>query len=424
MTHPPIEILIQHALGMKTIETSHIDGCPECLGEVAELSVICATGPAREMPAALAELSSRFDDERSAARELLDRLDPAEIREAMLSATELSTDGGMQALIEAIPSIRRKDPARALGIAQDLIVGLEARSDSADAGVLQAEMRADALREAAACARVLGRYDDAIGYLEDSESLASELPAGDYLLGRIWYERAGIEVSREGEGVREWAGRAADVFARFGDTRRHNRSRYLVAISHYNDRQYRRTIEELTTLLPLLEEGDDRETQALAWAVLGHSLLKDDSLAEASLAFERAMAGFDALNLPIARLRVEWGLARADLKSGGVEAVIPRLRMLRDRFRELQLEEEAALVALDLTEALLLDDQRDAALEACRESMNVLNARFSGREQKRALAYLSEISSAALQVDDIRYVNSFLLDSFTHPQLPFYQPSA
>lgn len=422
MTHPPVEILIQHALGMDTIEANHIAECPECLGEVEELSVICATRPSREMPAALAELSSRFDEEKSAARALLDRLGPAEIRDAMLSRDELSTDGGMQALIESIPSIRRKDPARALGISQELIVGLEAGITGPDTRGLRAEMHSDALREAAACARVLGRYDDALGYLEDSETLASELPAGDYLLGRIWYERAGIEVSREGEGAREWAARAAEVFARFGDNRRHNRSRYLVAISHYNDRNYRRTIEDLNELLLLLEADDDRETQAAAWSVLGHSLLRDDSAEEARDAFSQAIAAYERLDRPIDRLRSSWGLARAELKLGSPVHSLSVLEGLTVNFRRVHLDEESALVGLDITEACLLLGDHDRALAVCRESMQTLNDRFAGREQKRALAYLAELAGTRMDVDDVRHVSAFLFDSVSHPDLPFSHP--
>lgn len=423
MNHPPVEILIQHAFGMTTDESQHIAACGPCTEEVEELSSIKTASRTLEMPAELAEMESRFDAERSAAHDVLAGLEPSGVRNALFWRAELATQGGLQALIETVPSIRRNDPARAFELAQELIVTLEARAAS-DQWSLAEEMYADALREAAACARVLSRYDEALELLEDAERRARNLPTGDYLLARIWYERAGIDVSREGSRTREWASKAAEVFARFGDTRRYNRSRYLVAVSHYNDRNYRQTIGALYDLLPHLEADEDRETRAAAWSMMGHALLRDESSREASRAFSEAMAAYESLDRPIDRFRASWGLARTDLKLGNLEQALQSLQQLRIRFHDIGLEEEAALVDLDVTEALLLLSDHEAALVTCRDAMETLNERFSGREQKRALAYLSEITTTSLKVEDLSYVSEYLFDSVSQPDLLFLNPSA
>ncbi|MBW3670493.1 MAG: hypothetical protein KY432_02340 [Acidobacteria bacterium] len=423
MNHPPVEVLIQHAFGMTTVESQHIAACGACADEVEELSSIKTATRTLEMPADLAEMGSRFDAEKSAAHDVLAGLEPSGILDALSSSAELATEGGLQALIESIPSIRRSDPVSAFELAQELILTLEVRAAS-DQWSLAEETYADALREAAACARVLSRYDEALELLEDAERRARNLPTGDYLLGRIWYERAGIGVWRASSRTREWASRAAEVFARFGDTRRYNRSRYLVAISYYNDRDYRQTIEALYELLPHLEADEDRETRAAACSVLGHALLRDGSSQGASRAFSEAMAAYESLDRPIDRLRASWGLARTDLKLGNLEQALQSLQQLRSRFRDVRLEEEAALVGLDVTETLLLLSDHEAALVVCRESMETLDERFSGREQKRALAYLSEITNTRMNIEDLSYVSDFLFDSVSQPGLLFLNPSA
>lgn len=418
MMHPSVEILIQHALGMPTVEAEHIAGCPECMDEVEDLASITAGAGTIEMPGALGDLESAFESERSAARAVLDGLSAEEVHDAMLSSSELRTSGGVQELLETIPKVRRKDPSRALAIAQDLVVTLEA-GRAAGESALSAEMHADALREAGACARVLGRYDDALGCLADAEMAANEIPTGDYLLARIWYERAGLEVSREVSETREWATRASEVFVRFGDTRRYNRSRYLVAISHYNDRNFRQTARELNDLLPRLEADEDRDTQAAAWSVLGHALLKDDRAREASSAFSHALAAYESLDRPIDELRSAWGRARAHLKLGDPERGLESLDQVRRGFQSFLLDEETALVGLDMTEALILLNDHQRALAICRESMQTLNDRFHGHGQKRALAYLAEIATSELDVDNVRHVSAYLFDSISHPELPF-----
>ncbi len=236
----------------------------------------------------------------------------------------------MQALIEAIPSARRGDPVEALEIAEELANFLETAPAASLA--LAEEMRVDVLREVAACARVLGQYDRALDRLREAEMLAQKLPSGDYLLARVWYERAGIEISREGSATREWAGRAADAFLRYGDTRRHNRSRYLVAISHSNDRNFRRAIAELETLLPDLEADGDVETQAAAWSALGQALSKEGHLDRSSDAFTRSLQLYQSLDSPSESLRARWALARADMKKSNIREARLELEQLQGPF--------------------------------------------------------------------------------------------
>lgn len=421
MSHPPVEILVQHAFGLGTAEAEHIVFCAECSQEVEELAALKSGRKSLDLPEELADLTSRFEEERSSAHELLRGLSPDQVRESLLAERELETAGGFQALIEAIPSIRRSDPARALTIAQELIVNLETGIVPAEPA-LRDELHADALREAAACARVLGRYDQAVELLGAAEDLAQGIPTGDHLLARIWYERAGIEVSREGPSTREWAMKAAEAFARFGDNRRHNRSRYLAAASWYNDRDYREVIVGTTALLPLLRDDEDMETVACALAMLGQALTKENFPSSAAEAFTEAISLFRTLGLPIDAHRARWGHARTRMKLGHVDDAVRELTELRSLFENLDLAEEASLVGLDLTEGLLLLDSAEDARAICLESVSVLGERFAGREQQRALAYLRELSMGELKAEEIHVVSSYLFDSLTDADSPFHPP--
>ncbi len=418
MNHPPVELLIQHALGMSTAEATHIEDCVECAGEVEEFAAIGKSAPRISAPVDLVELAATFDEEKASTQEMLKNASAREIVRALYSRPAA---GSVQALIEAIPAARRADPVEAIQIAEELATFLETRP--AAALPLAEEMRIDTLREVAACARVLGQYDLALERLRDAETIARNLPAGDYLLARVWYERAGIEVSREGSAAREWAGRAADAFLRYGDTRRHNRSRYLVAISHSNDRNFRRAIAELETLLPDLDADGDVETRAAAWSALGQALSKEGHLDRSSDAFTRSLQLYQSLDSPSESLRARWALARADMKKSNIREARLELEQLQGSFRQLGLDEEASLAGLDLCECLLIEGEAATAAHACREALEILQDRFAGREQLRAIAYLREISLQQLDARKVNYVSTFLESSADDGTLVFSRPS-
>lgn len=420
MNHPPVEILMQHALGIDSGEGDHISACESCAIEVEDLSSIKRSATTLELPGTLSGWVAQLDRDRAAAIEYMSSASPREIRSAMRLEGVLASAGGRQAVIERIPAIRRTDPSLAFEIARELAALLA--PGAIEDGAIGAELHADALRETAACARVLGRYADAIELLSEAEGWANAVPSGEYLQARIWYERAGIDVAREGSETREWAAKAADVFVRFGDARRYHRSKYLVAAAHFNDRNYGDAISELDELLPRLSEDRDIETESIAWALLGQALTKENRLGEAAGALRRALAAFEQLGLPMDAIRASWGLGRIDMKLGNLDESRNRLIEARHQFHDLGLAEEAALVGLDLTECLLLVDDAEAASTICRESLEVLSATYAGREQQRALAYLREITANGLKPSQVYAVSSYLLESANDPGRRFFEP--
>lgn len=418
MTHPPVEILIQHTLGMTDVaESGHIVDCGVCGEEIERLGVTFAGAASRVFPHDLARYEASLCSERAEGRALVG-LSADELEIALARGTRGM--GAIREVLESVPALRRRDPEEAMRVVSVLLATTGRAEQEPDL-----ELRADILRESACSARVLGRYGESEQRLDEAERLASALstPGSEFLLGRIWYERAALAMNDQRK-VEPWAEKAAEVFLRYGDAKRLNRTRYLLAAAAVNEGRYRDAIDRLDDVLRQAETGQDRSLRAMCSSLLGQALTREDRLAEARDAFRSAADGFEMLGLEVDRFRARWAMARVDVKLGAWDLAWSKLREVREQFHALHLLEEYGLAGLDLAELMLLLDEDGEARELCLESMTILNERFGGREQQRALAYLRELTERQeIAAESLQHVTEFLHDVARQPGLAFTPPA-
>lgn len=409
MTHPPEELLVQHAFGLADLG-DHLDVCASCANDVKSIISASASVPGSPAPDDLLALEATVQAGRSAAKELLDGTSDGRLIDAV-EDERILTAGGLEVLFERLTRLRRRDPLNAMAIIN------RARELSHRA---PAELQVDVLRESATTCRVLAAYDSARNHLAAAEELAERLPVSDFALARIWFERARIAIDAQDADGAHWAEQAAEVFLRFGDEGRHLRARYLMAVALYNERDYAGTIRALRDLVPSLESAGDLETLALSWSMIGHASAKDDHLDDALEAFQRALPRLEDLGWPIESARAQWGIARVLLKRGNASEAVALEERVRAAFTEHGLVEESCLVRLDLAEALILLGEDRRAEELCLDVVGTLSGRLSSPDEQRALAYLREV---ALTPSRIHVVSSFLQEAREHPTAVFTPPS-
>jgi tetratricopeptide (TPR) repeat protein len=426
MSHPAEDLLIQFALGVASDDEieSHLCLCSDCAREVEALRNLAAEERPhdRDRLDSLVRLERQLDQERDDALRALAALElrGVNLEDTVLSENALHSAGGIQVLLNHVAGVRRSDPSAAvqLGrIALRLVVSLPTENLSIPRNHLQV----DALREYASSRRAIGDYEDSLRLLEEAEGIAETLVVGDYEIARLRYERARTYLDfGECEKAREWARSAAETFALFGDQRRVNRSRYLMAGCLYYELRNEEAVKEFSRLLPRLEEDGDLQSLVVAWNALGHLCARLGRPEEGRPLLYRALELSRREGMQADHLRARWGLGLSDLSKGEYDPALAPLGESAEGFEAIGLLEEAALVKLDLAQALLVLGRLTEAEAACRQSLDVLSSRLPHRAQKRALASLREIvESRELSPEALDEMGVFLYASRFNPSLSF-----
>jgi hypothetical protein len=149
------------------------------------------------------------------------------------------------------------------------------------------------------------------------------------------------------------------------------------------------------------------------------------NLAEASLYFHKALVIFREIGADRERVKTEWGLARVVLDGGDRSEAIRRLRAVAAELEKRSLLSDAALVRLDIVDALLALGQTKPIVELCARLFRVFKDAGMITGALTAIAYMREAASAGeLTREGVDAVRTYLRRAETQPQLAFEPPPA
>lgn len=374
-------------------------------------------------------LSQRLASEDREAAELLESLantPAAWWRTAVLKSPNARTAGAVRQLLERMRTVIRKSPPQALEItslAVDLANDLGLTDYPCDFVI---SLRSDAWRDHAYVLQFLGRFPEALAAIDEAERMVRELVVPDYGLARIKLVRANILTwtDKLPEAI-ALADEAAKIFLDFGDRVKYATARMTQAVTLHEHGSIREALhiwEEIKN-----EESLDELTRVLIIYDLGLAHRELGNITTAIEHITLAIAEYEVLGMDVEATRGRWQLATTLVSAGKFNAALSLFERAWKEFESLDMEADAALVALELAEALLVIGKPERVPQICRTLLDRFTRAGMTSRAITALSYLREVVAIGkAQPPVVRQVREFLRDlpSQGRPtlSLPMYEP--
>jgi tetratricopeptide (TPR) repeat protein len=376
---------------------------------------------------ALAELLAREEAE---ATQLLSTLlvSPASFRRANVTSNPaMRTAGVARRLSAESRALRERQPMHALVLADAAIAIADQLPPRSYPDTLIDELRGSGWLERANVLRYLGRYDEALDALDISARAYAQSPVSVYSLAVVEYVRAVIfvEIGRLDEALL-LARRSARVFRQFGEDDRFVHAKIVEATVLFDRSRYREARELFLSLVQTAKKLGHAATLARLYGNVANCQLRLHELTSAELYFARALSLYEALGLETERIRTRWSIGSLRIANGDIPDGLARLREARREFEQLGLRTDAALVTLDIAEALLADGApvgvRQAA-ELCASIVESFTAVGMTGHALTALAFLQEaVAGGRATPALVRQVREYLETNPDHSGIPFVPP--
>lgn len=426
MPHYDEESLFEYVEGTSSIASeieSHVSACVECASEVGEQREIIAalasgetweSAPApapRQFIVNVAAFAERSRAEEEHAAALCDEIltGPSSWWRQRLWKTEgAGTAGMVKKLLDRMRTLLERTPANALqvtALAIEIANGLDVTAYPCDYAI---KLRAQAHRDHAYVLSFMGRYPEALEFVERSKRMFDQVPLPEYDLARLALVKASILrcVERETEAA-DLARQAGDTFLRFGDRARYVNARITEGAVVYNTGAVEQALEIWQSVEsdPALDDvGTVRVAHNIALCL---SELQRHGAAVEYL--QRCVIEFEMLEMETERTRSRWKLASALLAAGKSSEAIPALRQTWREFEQLEMIGEAGLAALELAEALLVCDRADEVPAICRDLVAQFTRFAMASRAITALSFLREaVAIGQASPSLVRHVHTFL----------------
>lgn len=416
--------------GREALE-SHVGGCADCRGLLGELRAFAdalsadslweLVDSARDAPPdAIRELAELLEREDAEAAELLGKLvsSPVSFRRANIAALpQMRTAGVVRFLCAESRSLRERQPMHALVVADAAIAIADQLAPARYPQLLLDELRGDGWLERANVLRYLGRYAEALDALDIAERAYSRSPVAVYLNAIVEYSRAVVflETGRLDDAV-QLTRKSARIFRQFGEDERYVHAKMLEAAVLFDHSRYREARDLFLGLISVSKTVGDAATLARLYLNVANCQLRLNELVSADAYFARALSLYEALGLETERIRTRWSIGSLRIAAGDVADGLARLREARREFEQLGARTDAALVTLDIAEALLAGGTPAGAAEAA-ELASALVKSFTDfgmtGNALTALGFLQEAFAAGRVTPQlVRHVREYLE---THP---------
>jgi tetratricopeptide (TPR) repeat protein len=361
----------------------------------------------------LASLASRLGTEDREAAALLDSLaskPSAWWRTGVMKSPAGATAGTVRQLLERMRSEIRKSPARALeltSLAVEIANEISLIDYPSDFVI---SLRADAWRDQAFTLQFLGRFHDAVAALEEAERLQRETALPEYGLARILLVRANIlTVTDKKREAIECAGEAAEIFLDFGDRAKYASARITQAamLHEYG------AVREAVQIWEAIKNEDvlDELNRVAVIYNLGLGYREMGNTAKAVEHVTLAIAEYELLGMITEAARARWALATTLVSAGKFSPAVALFDRAWKDFEALEMEADAALVALELAETLLVIGETGRVPQICRTLLDRFTRAGMTSRAITALAYLREVVALGkAQPPVIRQVREFLRD--------------
>ena len=433
MAHYDEDSLLEYVQGTSPIAgeiDSHVTSCSVCAAEILERRELVSAlsdpevwestpPPPRQYVANVTAFAARarMEDERATA--LCDEIltGPASWWRQRLRKSEGAYTAGMvKQLLERVRMLLSSSPANALQVTALAIEVANALDVTAYPSDYVVKLRAQGLRDHAYVLSFMGRYPEALDFVERSQRLFDQVPLPEYDLARLKLVKATVfqHIDRAEEGAR-LCHEAAQTFLRFGDESRYVGARMTEGSLFYSGRALERALETWESLrghAALDEVGKVRLAHNLALCLteLGRG-------AEALEYTQKCIAQFEMLGMNAERTKSRWMLGNALMAAGKPEQAIPTLRQAWREFEELDIIGDAGMVALELAEALLACGQTEEVPAICRDVIAQFTRSGMASRAITALSFLREaVAIGQASTSLVRHVHAFLRE------LPAEQP--
>jgi tetratricopeptide (TPR) repeat protein len=265
-------------------------------------------------------------------------------------------------VLDTAIAVRDSSPARALAL-NDLAIqiadGLPRQEADSSAIAL---LRAAARRERANALRFLGRHDEALDSLDRAEALLEDVLVCAHEEARIHYCRAGVlALQHRFDEASSCLEISRALFADHGDRARLCDAELLFGVMAFEKHEYAAARERFSVVHRLALELDDPSRIAFAENALGAAEQESGDLTAAAGHFRTAIALYEHLGMSVERARTEWSLGLLSITIGQNADAVRRLRSASDALERSGCSADAALVAIDLAELYVQQQDRPAA---------------------------------------------------------------
>ncbi|HEX2834785.1 MAG TPA: tetratricopeptide repeat protein [Thermoanaerobaculia bacterium] len=403
---------------------THLLICAACRAAVEELRAFEAAlstesvwnAVNEEPPDSMRALAERLESEDAEAEQALAPYlgSPAAFRRANVATLpRMRTAGVVRRLCAEARALRDRQPMHALYLADAAIaIGEQLPHELYPAPVID-ELRGWGWLERANVLRHLGRHAEALDALDIASRAFTHSPVAAYSLALADYLRGVIfvELERLDEGLR-LVRRSARVFRQFGEDERYVHAKIIEAGVLFDRSRYRDARDLLLSLVPVAKEIGQARTLAHLYGNIANCQLRLHDLESAEVYFGRALSLYEALGIEIERVRTRWNIGCLRIAAGNIDDGMTRLRQVRAEFERLGMRSDAALVTLDLAEALLATgtpaNAREAAALATSLVTSFTEVGMTG-SALTALAFLREaFDSGQVTPKLVRHVRDFL----------------
>jgi len=416
------------------LHLSTCDACTERLGRIVEMALRdpdtwrLAGAPEEEESFDL--LAERIANEDEEARRILQPFLDEDTSAFRVIWTNLPrrkrfrTGGVVRLLAKLAHDALRRQPREAVLLADEAIAIAESLSDDYYPADIVYEVRGDAWKERANACRYLGDLGPALDALRNAERAYRHLLFPEPWLAAVDQIRATVlRISERYDEALVYAMRAAEEFARLGDTKRHIDARIVEANVRCEAGDPRAAREILRPIYESLDEDAEPETKATIANNLGNYTLETGDLGEASQFFLSALQVWESLDAPAQGALTRRNIACLALTGGNPAEALRRLIAVLADAERIGLRKDAELIRLDIAEAHLAMNQYEEAALICRSSVALFTAAGMSIAARTAAAYLQEAAKhRSLSIAKIRHVKDFLRRLDEQPKLVFAQP--
>jgi len=376
---------------------------------------------------ALMSYAARIADEDSEAEELLKPLfdAPAKAAWTNLHTQKRFLSGGVARRLSAhAHSICLNEPLDALTFADAAISVAEMLPDDIYPAKAIYELRGTAWKERANAQRFLGQYSEALDSLLRAERAYKHLISPSLGLSSVALVRGYVLCDQQRlEEAAAMAERAEYGFAHLGDEDRRMTALYLRAGIKFEARDISTAASLFRQVVSYAEAMNNSLWIARGSDALGKCEVHRGNLAEASMHFHKALTVFREIGSASDLLGTEWGIAKVLLQGGKHSEAIRRLRDLAAEFETRGMITDAALVRLDLVDALLALGQSPQIVEVATRLFRVFTNAGMLTGALTAIAYLKEAAATGtLTSEAVQSVRSFLRRAERQPALLFVPP--
>jgi tetratricopeptide (TPR) repeat protein len=273
----------------------------------------------------------------------------------------------------------------------------------------QTAVRTDAWREYAYSLFYIGRLTEAAGALERADETCRQCASPELGLARIALIRASLY--RAADRVEEaivLTEQAGEVFLRLGDRTRYAKAR----ITEANMRYARGGITAALAIWLSVEDTPGLAEDGTLGMVL-HNIgyayrdLGDRAMARSYLG--RASVQYESRGMAIEKVRTRWAEGGMLVMGGEIGEGLPILREAWRAFEAAGMELEAALVGLEVAEALLATGDSDEVPSICRAILDRFVSEGMTSRAITALSFLREaVAVGKASPDLVRNIHSFL----------------